>query len=557
MLRHLSVRDYALFERLELELGAGFVAITGETGAGKSLVLGAIGLLRGARAVAESVRTGADKALVQGLFELGEAHRARVNGILDEAGLPTDDDAVLVRRVVSRSGANRVYINDGLATVALLQRVTPPLLEVVGQHEALTLTRSETQRSWIDRFAGHHGALDTMREAFGARERARARLIELQRASDERVERLRVARFQRDELAMLEPREGEYATLEGQLHRVRNRERVRASIDAAREALIDGDDSATDLVGRAVDALGRSGDDGLAGLSERLDAALIAIDDVGRELSRFADSVDDDVDIDTLESRHQAIRTAMRTHRVADDAALLKRLEALREECATLDDLDSTIAEAALAEEQAGRAAVEAADKLDVLRRDAANGFFEEALPILRSLNLPHARLSLLEPGELRTLTKDGWSPVEIGFSANPGEPLQAIAKVASGGELSRLLLALKTSSMRADPVGTYVFDEVDNGIGGEAAEVVATLLTRLGAQRQVLCVTHLPALAGRATTHLHVSKDVRDGRTRSLVEKLGRAERIDEVARMIGGADAGEGARAHAADLVERAPRG
>lgn len=551
MLSHLSLRDFALFEQLELELGEGFTAMTGETGAGKSIVLDAIGLLRGERAAANVVRTGADRALVQGLFSLVGTQRERVRHLLDEAGIDGLDDTVVVRRVVSRAGSNRVYVNDTLSTVALLQALVPPLLEIVGQHAAITLTRTETHRAWIDRFASHDALVGAMRTAHVEWNDAEAQLQELEAAKLQQAERLGLARYQRDDLAALAPRAGEYEALEGQLHRVRNRERVRATIEDARNALLDADTSATDLVGRAMDALQRSGDAGLAGLSERLEAAVYAIDDVARELVRFEDSVDGDVDIDELEARHQAIRSALRTYALTDDAALVEKLDALRQECATLENMDASMSDAKAAVATALRASRAAADRLDASRSQAARAFFDEAVAILKTLGIPHARLELLPPRTERTLSREGWLPVEIGFSANPGEPVQSMAKVASGGELSRLLLALKTSSLRDDPVGTYVFDEVDNGIGGEAAEVVASLLRALGEGRQVLCVTHLASIAGRAHAHLHVAKAIEEGRTRSVVRRLDSRERVEEVARMIGGADPGDAARAHAHRLI------
>ena len=550
MLRHLSIRQFVLIDRLEMPVEPGFLAITGETGAGKSIVLDALTLLAGGRAGTDFIRSGEDEATVQGLFEPGPEHHARVAAILEDAGLP-DASSLLVRRVISRSGSNRVYINDSMSTVALLQRLVGPMVEIVAQHDQLELTRPETHRRLLDRFGEHEGPRAAMADAHAAWASARAAIRALEDARAARAERLEFLRFQLTELQNLELVEGEFETLDQALGRVRNAGKILAAVARAREQLYDGDSAASDAIASSVDALRRVDDAALAALADRLDEAAVIVDDIGRELSRFSESLDDDVDLDAMEARHEALRSAMKRF-ATDEAGLLARQADLAEEVRTLEHFEESWEAAASTEKRARAAALSAAETLHAARVDASVRFFGEAGAILAQLGMPHARFRL-HADTSKPPTKHGFEPMEIWFSANPGEAEGPMAKVASGGELSRLLLALKSVAMRGDPVGTYVFDEVDTGIGGATADIVAGLLRQLGEGRQVLCVTHLAQIAARADHHRHVTKRVEDGRTFSMMVDLVGDERIDEIARMVGGATVSDATRAHARALVGR----
>lgn len=549
MLRHLSIRHFALIDRLELPLHAGFLAITGETGAGKSIVLDAVELLAGGRATTDVVRSGEEEAVLQGLFEPGPAHRERVDAVLAEAGLPSED-TLLVRRVISRSGSNRVYVNDALATASLLQRLVAPMVEIVGQHAQLTLTRPDTHRRLIDRFGAYPERLEGMAAAHAGWRAAAAELERLEEARAARAERLEYLRFQKAEIEALQLREGEYEELARRLGRARNLGRIGEAVERARERAYDGDNAATDALSDAVDALRRVEDPELESFAERLDEALVIVQDVGRELAGFSLDDDGDDDLDAMESRHEALRSAMKRFAM-DEAGLLERLAELTRDVGELENFEEAWEAAERRERDALAAAHAAARSLAASRTSAAEAFFREATELLGRLGMPHARLELAStPGE-RAPTRFGYEPVEIGFSANPGEALAPIGRVASGGELSRLLLALKTVAMKGDPVATYIFDEVDAGIGGETAEVVARMLVDLSAGRQVLCVTHLAAIAARGHEHRHVTKRVVDGRTYSEMVDLGGDRRVEEIARMVGGAAITDATLAHARELL------
>jgi DNA repair protein RecN (Recombination protein N) len=557
MLAHLSIRNFALIERMELELERGFVVVTGETGAGKSIVFDAVSLLIGARASADVIRSGEEQCSVQGVFALDKNVREHLDAILDEAGVPTGEELV-VRRIVSRQGANRVFLNDTLTTVALLAKALDPLVEVVGQHEHLTLVRPETHRDLIDRFGGLGDLVRKVRAAHEQWASTRARLDALVRAREARAERIDLLRFQSSELESLELREGEMSSLEGTLLRVRNLEQLRVAAHAALDALVEADGSAVERIAEANDALARveGKDADLDGLAVRLgDVASIA-SDVAAEARRCLRALEgSDEDIDALESRHEELKRAFRKY-ACDETEAIARLEAMREELAELEDYEDTLARAAEHEASARRDLERVADDLDAARRRGATSLFERVTELLERLGMPDAHLELAaaEP-ERRRLSTSGWDGVEILFSANTGEPPAPIGKVASGGELSRLLLAVKSVVASSDRLMTYTFDEVDTGIGGATAEVVGQMLSKLAgngeARRQVLCVTHHPQIAAFADVHLRAAKSVAGGRTASTLSRLDDDARAEEVARMLGGAAVNEATRELARAMI------
>ena len=540
MLSHLSIRNFALIDRLDLELDGGFVAVTGETGAGKSIVFGALTLLVGGRATSEVIRSGEETTTVQGLFTVGGDARTWVDEVLASAGIPTSDQ-LLIRRSVSRSGPNKVWINDTLATVALLSRALDPLVEIVGQHEHLTLTRPDAHRALIDRFGDLGGASSAYAKSYQAWASARDARKELEAARSARAERIDYVRFQLEELRDLGLVAGEYAELDEKLGKVRNLERLRELSHSALVDLQDAERSAGVRIGLALEAVGRLADTdaALADVRDRLADAAAAIEDIAADLSRYSRQLDEnDEDLDTLERRHEDLTRAFRKY-VSDEPGLIEKQAELQAELKVLTNFEEAL-ESAESEEREARAVAEAAaDKLSVKRAAAAKKLFKHVISLLSELGMPHASLELQEARE--RLTVNGWEGLEVLFSANQGEPVAPIGKIASGGELSRLMLAIKTAASASDRLQTYTFDEVDTGIGGATAEVVGRLLSKLAAGRQLLCVTHHPQIAAFADVHLRAEKTVTDGRTFSRLVTLDENERVEEVGRMLGGAEVTE----------------
>lgn len=549
MLQQLSVRNLALIDTLELHLEDGLVAFTGETGAGKSVIFNAIGLLMGERASADTIRHGCDDAHVTGVFAPQGEVLQRVHARLEEAGLPLADQ-VVVRRVLQRNGRHRAWLNDAPVTVALLGDVVGELMEVVGQHQHLLLMREDEQRQMIDRWARPGTLAETMRENF---QRWRAAVRErkaLEAARADRAERLEFLRFQLDEISALDLKEGEYDTLETQLHRARHAEKIREGNFRSQRALYSGNASAVERIGEAVTELGRllSVDPEVAELIERLNEADAIVSDVAHELENRGGDLGAALDLDALESRHQTLRLAMRRFGV-DEEGLLRRVDELREEILGLENLSERMDEIEAVEARAHEAATMSADALDGHRRRAADEFFTKVSTELDRLEMAGARLELLAPTEdgSAALTEHGWDTIRILFSANPGEAPKPVGKVASGGELSRLLLSMKRVMMERDPIPTCLFDEVDTGIGGQAAVAVGEMLREVASQRQILCITHLAQIASRAHHHQLVEKQVDEGRTVSSIRALDEAQREREIARMLGGCSENDASLAHA----------
>ena len=540
MLSHLSIRNFALIDRLDLELAGGFVAVTGETGAGKSIVFDALTLLVGGRARVELIRSGEDSTTVQGLFLVSGEAREWVDRVLDDAGIPTSEQ-LLVRRTVSRGGPNKVWINDTLATVALLNRALDPLVEIVGQHEHLTLTRPDSHRTLIDRYGELDTELAGYRQAHSEWSAAKAARASLEAARAARAERIGYVRFQLDELAGLELTEGEFEGLEKTLSRVRNLERLRELSRSVVEQLQDSKRSASERIATARDAMAKLSqtDEEMTDPLGRLDEAAALVEDVAADLRHYSRQLSEvDGDLDRLERRHEALTKAFRKY-ISDEAGLIERVSELRAEFDRLTNFEEALGAAEVVERDALAAAETQADRLQTARERSAESLFERVGSLLGELGMPHT--SLVLNTERERLSGAGWEGLELLFSANPGEPPASIGKIASGGELSRLMLAIKTAASASDRLQTYTFDEVDAGIGGGTAEVVGRLLSRLSVGRQLLCVTHHAQIAAFADVHLLAEKTVTEGRTFSRLVALDADARLGEVARMLGGADVTE----------------
>lgn len=560
MLTHLSIRNFTLIDRLELPLGPGLVILSGETGAGKSIVFDALGLLAGSRASADVVRTGADEAFVQASFAPGRAGDT-IARALEEAGLPETGDTLLVRRVITRKGPNRIYINDTPATLQLLQRLVTPLVEVLGQHQHLSLQRPEVHRELLDTYGGLHDQRAAVAAAVRRWREATAALEALAEAAAGREQRIAFLRFRIEELEGLHLRPGEYEELEAALGRARNVERLRQAARDAAGRLYEGADSATDAIGQADAALSRAAalDPDAAGFHARLDEVRVLLDDLAHDVRAWARALSDDIDIDALESRHEALRRAMRRFG-RDEDGLVAELAEMRAECARLEHYADSLEAATAAEDDAFASAHALARALDEARAAAAERLFRDVGHHLAELAMPRTRLSLemrapTDPeGVRRKLASHGLADAEILFSPNPGEPPRPLGRVASGGELSRLMLAFKTVLFQRDPVDTYLLDEIDSGIGGGVAEVVGRLLKDLARERQVICITHLAQIASFADAHFRVTKEVDDDRTVSRLVPLDAQARAEEIARLLGGTRITDATRAHARDMLRLA---
>lgn len=553
MLQQLSVRNVVLFEALDMEFGEGLGVLTGETGAGKSVIFYAIGLLLGARASSDAIRDGEDQGSVTGVFEPRGEVRARIARKLEDAGMPAAD-TLIVRRVLSRQGRHRAWLNEIPTTLSFIAEIVGEMVEIVGQHQHLSLVREDAQRALIDRSAAPGDLALNMRKAHGRWRDAIRERSALEAARADRVERLEFARFQCQEIEALELEEGEFDALEAQLKRARHAEKFRRAQSGAQHALYRGNGAAVERIGEACDELRKLTelDDEIAPLIARLEEAEAIVSDVYYEIEAREDSIGFIDDLDSLESRHQELRVAMRRF-ATDEEGLLERHAALKEEIEHLENLSERMEEIDALVDRTYKDAAQCADALDAHRREASQEFFAQVSAALAHLEMRGATLRWPEDNaeETRKLTAHGWDNIEILFSANEGERAQPLGKVASGGELSRLLLAIKSVMMERDPVSLCLFDEIDTGIGGQAAVAMGQMLRDVAAQRQVLAITHLAQIAACADHHHVVQKQVDAGRTVSSTRTLDLHEREREIARMLGGHDAMDVSLAHARAML------
>jgi len=566
MLRELVVENFALVDRLRLEFGEGLNVLTGETGAGKSIIIGALGAALGARVSAEQVRSGEEAARVEAVFDASDAPKALA--ALDEAGLG-EDETVIVARTISQE-RSRYWINGRPATQSLVQEVTRHLVDVHGQHEHQTLIHDHTHLRFLDEFGGEEvrEALERYRRVYDELRSTVAELAQIKELRRQRAQREDLLRFQVAEIreAHLEP--GEEERLREERVRLQNFERISEAVTAAVASLGGGGrEGAMDLLAVAVRQLASAGqhDPRLAELAQHLDAAVIAAGEVLRGLDEYRELLEFDPGrLEQIESRlaelarlkrkygetveeilafgeRAAAELASMEHGEEREAELEKRREELRSEAGRLAEELSDIRhkhavrlEKTIVGELAGVGMKQAVFGVE-FRREQSDA--EDALPGA--------------DGRSYRATEDGVEAVRFLLSANAGEPPRPLSQVASGGELSRLMLVFKSVCGRGGEIPTLVFDEIDVGIGGLTGHAVGRKLAELGGRAQVLCVTHLPQIACRANYHLFVEKAVRKGRAVIAVRQLDGEERVEELARMLGGRRGHASALTHARQLL------
>ena len=550
MLRRLTIRDFVIVDRLDLEFAAGFGALTGETGAGKSILLDALGLALGGRGEAAMVRSGRERADVAAEFDLpaGEGLAAW----LVEQELPADEGMLILRRTIDMGGRSRAWINGVAATLAQLRAAGEWLADIHGQHAHHALLRTDAQRALLDAQAGA-GALVA---EVAARHREWQRLLRLQReaeadsASSARERELLA--WQLRELEQVGFDIEEWAEINAEHARLAHAASLIEGAEAAVVALGEGELAVCSVLGRLDGRIAALADfdAGLADVRELISAAAIQADEALHALRRYRDRLDlDPGRLAELERRIAAVMEAARKYRVQPE-----ELPALAQQWRErLDTLEATADPARLAAAaQAARAAFESvAAELTAARLPAARRLSEEIAAAMQDLAMAGGRFEVaLTPC---APSAAGVEEVEFRVAANAGQPLRSLAKVASGGELSRIGLAIQVITSRDSAVPTLIFDEVDVGIGGRVAEIVGKLLARLGQDRQVLCVTHLPQVAACADWQWRIAKREQGGETLSEVAPLDDAARVEEVARMLGGVNITSTTREHAAEMLGR----
>jgi DNA repair protein RecN (Recombination protein N) len=552
MLLGLTIRDVVLIDRLDLAFHAGLCVLTGETGAGKSILLDALGLALGMRAESALVRHGAEQAVVTAEFALPRRHPAR--HLLAEAGFSIDGDTLVVRRAVGADGRSRAFIDDQPASVGLLKQLGDLLVEVQGQFEQRGLLDPGTHREALDAYGGHHAEGAALAQAWRAwrdlaKERAAAEAAFAKARADEDYLRHALA-----ELDALEPQPGEETALAERRSLLMNREKLTEALGAALDELAGerGGERALNAASRQLERLR----DKAAG---RLDAAIAALERAAMETAEAVAQIEaaarglgrDSATLEKVEERLFALRTLARKHGVALDALPAMRAE-IAARVAALDNGGDAVARLGRREQESRQIYIAAAATVGKQRRQVAKALDAAVTKELAPLKLDKARFAtVLTPLDESGWGEHGFERVHFEVATNPGLPPGPLAKIASGGELSRFMLALKVVLARTSPVPTLVFDEVDSGIGGAVAAAVGERLHRLGKELQVLVVTHSPQVAARGAHHWRVAKQQAQARTLTRVEELSADERREEIARMLSGSAVTAEARAAAASLM------
>jgi DNA repair protein RecN (Recombination protein N) len=569
VLDFLRIRGLALLDDVALEFEPGMNVLTGETGAGKSIIVDALTLLRGGRGRAELIREGAEAARVEAQFTVRGRIGVRLRPLLDEHGLELEDEALVVERRVKRTGRGRIALQSNLSTLAVLAEVGGELLEICSQHEHHSLTHVGHHLELLDAYAELDAELAEYAEHYRSWRELAERIADIRAREAERLQRADYLRFQIDELERVGPVVGEYDEARGRLTLLREAGKLHDFASATHQIVYESDDSLASRLGVLLDRARRlpHGVRALDEVVEQLEAAKIACEEASAAAGRLADAIEfGPGELERLEERMHELERLRRKHGGEVDE-LVERLEAMQAELAALDSTEGQLGELERDERNAWSRCREWADRLHAARVEAAAGLARAVEAELEALHIPGARLAVElhdlgesdqdadSTGEDATrLGPRGRDRAEIRFSANPGEPLAPLNRVASGGELSRVLLAVKSVLSNEQRVATYVFDEVDAGVGGAVAEAIGLRLRRAAADHQVLCITHLPQIAAFADAHFRVHKSIVEGRTITKVVRLDDDERVEELARMLGGKKLTSSAREHARALLDHA---
>ncbi len=550
MLIELRIKDYAVIHDLTLELGSGLSALSGETGAGKSIIVGALSLLLGERAASDTVRTGAERAMVEAVFDVATYPKLGVQ--LDDLGIEAEDGLLILRREVAAVGRNRAWINESPTTARTVGELGRSLVDLHGQHEHQTLLRKDTQRHILDAFGEAEEDASAVEEAYEELGGLEAKLRELQDHRRELVSRVDFLRFQMRELEEADVQSGEEEALTEESGRLENSEELLGETTRIHDELYSAEGALTEKVSGLAQTLARlkGWDPALEGPHEELQGAYHALAEVGRDLSDYVGGLRHDPGrLEEVRSRLDLIHSLKRKYGPTAEDVIASR-DRVR---AKLDEVeDGGWDEDTLAAEvdRTRSDLIAAAARLSEKRQAAATRLEEEVEALLPDLGLPSGTFKV-QMNTLPEVKSRGAESIEFLVSVNAGFPPNSLARVASGGELSRVMLTLKAILAQVDQVPTLVFDEIDAGIGGQVASLVAAKLKDVARYHQVFVVTHLPQLASQACSHLLVEKDEREGLAATAVRGLTGDARVREIARMLGGDPESETSQDHARELL------
>jgi DNA repair protein RecN (Recombination protein N) len=555
MLQTIALRDFVIVDALELDFTSGFTVLTGETGAGKSILLDALGLVLGERADSSQIREGCNRAEISALFQIDADAQVAIAAWLDENGFPSEDkgQSLFLKRIVESNGRSRAFINGSVATLTQLREAGDQLVDIHGQHAHQLLLKGGAQRDLLDRHAGLSALVSDVSKAFRTAHDLRKQLAQAENAGQDLARERERLEWQLEELTELAPIAGEWLTIQGDHSRLANAAKIISGCQESITILSESDhsvDSSLSKMNTVMQDL-LEHDPNLKDIADALESAQIQVDEAVHGLNRYLQKLDLDPErLAQLETRMQNLHSAARKYKVDADAlpqlltdtadhlhalTAAQDIEALRSKVKQAEEVYLTVAKQL--SQKRSKAAAQLSKEVTLAMQDLsmAGGQLEIAL-----LPLPEGGASGLEQ-------------IEFQVAGHAGSTPRSLAKVASGGELARISLAISVITSKASFTPTLIFDEVDAGIGGAVAETVGKLLRQLGESHQIICVTHLPQVAAQGNHHLKVSKSQAGNTTLSQVSTLGRNERVEEIARMLGGATITDTTRRHARELLEQ----
>ena len=552
MLRQLYIRNFTLIDELDITFKPGFSVITGETGAGKSIILGAIGQILGNRADARMVKAGCDKCVIEAHFDLSNYD---MESFFDDNDIDYEPEDCIIRRELKANGKSRAFINDTPVALTTARELGQQLVDIHSQHQNLLLQKEDFQLNVVDIIAHNSQLLNDYRTLFDGYAKAKAALREKEEECEKDRANEDFLRFQADELVKAQLIDGEQEELEQELETLSHAEDIKGALFDA-DNLLSGDDRCiTQSCKTMLSRLSDIGDvyPAIRQVTERIDSAYIELKDIARDISNLAESIDfDPARLTMANERLDTIYTLQKKHHVESIAELIAIRDSLTARLNDITNSEDMLEDMRRQVEDMHRKATEAAARLTESRQEAARHVTEQLLAQMTSLGMPNARFEI--KFETKELAADGADRISYMFSANKNVPLEPIAQVASGGEVARVMLSLKAMISGAVKLPTIIFDEIDTGVSGRVAEMMAQIMRQMGrADRQVISITHLPQIAALGTTHYKVEKTDTDDTTISRMRMLGHDERITEIAQMLSGSNISDAAIENAKSLLEK----
>lgn len=559
MLKHLYIRNFAIIDELELDFNSGLTALTGETGAGKSILLGALNLVLGDRADNDSIKQGAEYAEIVAEFDIKKLDF--ISSWLVSQELNTDDECILRRRI-AKDGRSRAYVNSTPVNLQVIRELAEMLIDIHGQHEHQSIMKSNVQRQLLDDYANHSPLLESVSNIYVELKLTEDLLQRLQETSNEQNDRLDLLRFQTHELDALALEEDEYQRLSNQHKRMANAEKLHSTVQQAIQTLSEDDStnvqSAVSVIINSLDDI-KDIDESLNPVADLLQEALIQIDESVSLLQNYSDNTElDPEQLAKTEQRIQDILDLARKHRVEPETLQTLHVK-LQQELDDIDHVDERLDELASKQKELEEKYLTASKKLTASRKKAAKKLNKNITASMQTLGMTGGKFEIeISPAKSQR-SAFGLDQIEYTVTANAGQPCKPIARVASGGELARISLAIQMIIANSSQVPSLIFDEVDSGVGGGIAEIVGQHLRILGSPKtgrasQVICITHLPQVASQAHNHLRVEKQTVNKKTTSQVVTLDKEQRRQEIARMLSGVEITEQSLVHADEMIERA---